>query len=120
MIGNELHDLTAMFTADVSIIFNDGSMTPLTEDSDVKPDFEIPTLHKFFTLREVALYAKKIIKQNLIISYLAILILTPPAVMLAFFEHMPINFNPLIAVAGVLIAMILIFINSLRMRGSER
>lgn len=120
MIGNEIHDLNAMFTADVSIILKDGAMTPLTEDSDIKPDFEIPSLHKFFTLREVAIYAKKIIKQNLILSYLTILILTPPAVMLAFWEHMPITFNPAIAASGVFLAVTLIFVNSLRMRGSDK
>lgn len=120
MIGNELHDLNAMFTADVSIIFNDGSMTPLTEDSDVKPDFEIPSLYKFFTLREVAVYAKKIIKQNLIISYLAMIILAIPACMLAFLEKLPIKFSPAIAACGVVLAIVLIFINSLRMRGSNK
>lgn len=118
MIGNEIHDLPAMFAADVSIIFNDGKMSPLTEDSDVKPDFEIPSLYKFFTLREVAIFAKKLIKQNLIISYLAILILTPPALMLTL-GNLPIEFSPAVAVAGVLTAVILIFVNSLRMRGSS-
>ena len=120
MIGNELRDFNAMLTADVSIIFNDGSMTPLTEDSDIKPDFEIPTLYKFFTLREVALYAKKIIRQNLIISYLTMLILIPPAIMLAFWENMPVEFSPAIAASGVVLAIILIFFNSLRMRGSGK
>ena len=120
MIGNEIHDLNAMFTADVSIILKDGAMTPLTEDSDVKPDFEIPSLHKFFTLREVSIYAKKIIKQNLILSYLTILILTPPAIMLAFWEHMPITFSPAIAASGVFLTITLIFVNSLRMRGSDK
>ena len=60
MIGDEINDLPAMLTADVSIIFKDGSMSPLTEDSDIKPDFEISSLHKVFTLREVAIYAKKL------------------------------------------------------------
>ena len=120
MIGNEIHDLNAMFTADVSIIFNNGTMTPLTEDSDVKPDFEIPSLYKFFTLREVALYAKKIIKQNLILSYLTMILLTIPAGMLAFLENPPITFSPPIAACGVVLAIILIFVNSLRMRGSNK
>ena len=121
MIGNELNDLNAMFTADVSIILKDGAMTPLTEDSDVKPDFEMPSLYKFFTIREVALYAKKLIKQNLIISYLTMMILTPPALLLAFGgNHLPINFLPAFAVAGVVFASTLIFFNSLRIRGNSK
>lgn len=120
MIGNELHDLNAMFTADVSIIYKDGAMTPLTEDSDIKPDFEISSLHKFFTLREVAIYAKKLVKQNLILSYLTILILTPPAIMLAFFEHPPIKFSPALAGVSVILVLILIFFNSLRIRGNAK
>lgn len=120
MIGNELNDFNAMLTADVSIMYNDGAMTPLTEDSDIKPDFEIPTLYKFFTLREVALYAKKIIRQNLFISYAAMILLAIPSIMLAFLEKMPVNFSPPAAFCGVVIAMILIFINSLRMRGSNK
>ena len=120
MIGNEIHDLPAMFTADVSIIYKNGAVSPVTEDSDLKPDFEMQSLHKFFTLREVAIFAKKLIKQNLIISYLTMMILTPPALLLAFGgNHLPINFLPAFAVAGVLTAIILIFVNSLRMRGSS-
>ena len=120
MIGNEIHDLNAMFTADVSIIFRNGTMTPLTEDSDIKPDFEISSLHKFFTLREVAIFAKKLIKQNLIISYFTMMILTPPALLLAFGgNYLPVQFSPAFSVAGVIFATMLIFINSLRMRGSS-
>lgn len=115
MIGNEFHDLPAMFTADVSITFNDGAMETVTEDSDVKPDFEIPTLHKFFTLREISLYTKKLLKLNLIISYLAIVLLVPPSVMLAF-DNSPIEFSPAMAAAGVVLALIIIIFNSLRIR----
>ena len=118
MIGNEIHDLPAMFTADVSIIYKNGAVSPVTEDSDLKPDFEMESLHKFFTLREVAIFAKKLIKQNLIISYISMALLTPPALLLTL-GRPPIEFSPAIAVAGVLTAIILIFVNSLRMRGSS-
>ncbi len=114
VIGNEFHDLPAMFTADVSIIYKDGAMTPLTEDSDVKPDFEISSLHKFFTLREVALYAAKLIKFNRRLSYLSMILLLIPALMLAL-ENSPIKFSPSIAASGVILTFILIFFNSLRM-----
>ena len=119
MIGNDFNDLAAMLTADVSIIYNDGGMTPLSEDSDVKPDFEISSLHKFFTLREVALYAAKLIKWNLRLSYLAMLLMTPPAMMLAL-ENSPVPFEPPFAVAGVSLTLILIFFNSLRIKGSKK
>lgn len=118
VIGNEIHDLPAMFTADVSIIFKDGAMTPLTEDSDVKPDFEISSLHKFFTLREVALYAKKLIKLNLWLSYLSMILLSIPALMMVL-ENSPIKFSPPIAAAGVILTAILIFFNSMRIRGNK-
>ena len=120
MIGNEFYDWSAMLTADVSIVLKDGAMTPLTEDSDIKPDFEIPTLHKFFTLREIALYAQQLIKQNRIVSYLTMAILTPLAIMLALFENPPINFNPTMAVAGITLATVIIIVNSLRMRGNPK
>ena len=118
MIGNGFNDLPAMFTADVSIIYKDGEMTPLTEDSDVKPDFEISALHKFFTLREVALYAKKLIKWNRWLSYLSMILLAIPALMLTL-ENSPVEFSPPIAAAGVVITTVLIFFNSLRIRGSS-
>ncbi len=121
MIGNELHDLNAMFAADVSIIYKDGAMTPLTEDSDIKPDFEISTLYKFSTLREVAIFAKKLIKQNLIISYITMMILTPPALLSAFGVNvLPLQFLPALSVTGVIVAMTLIFFNSLRIRGNAK
>lgn len=121
MIGNELHDLNAMFTADVSILYKDGAMTPLTADSDIKPDFEIPSLYKFFTLREIAIFAKKLIKQNLIISYLTMMILTPPALLLAFGVNvLPLKFMPALSMIGVMVAIILIFFNSLRIRGNTK
>ena len=119
MIGNDFNDLAAMLTADVSLIYKDGGMTPLSEDSDIKPDFEISSLHKFFTLREVALYAAKLIKWNRRLSYLSMLIMTPPAMMLAL-ENSPVPFSPLLAGAGVTLTLILILFNSLRIKGSKK
>ena len=118
MIGNELHDLPAMFTADVSLIFKDNESATVTEDSDVKPDFEISNLHKFFTLREVAIYAKKLIKVNRGISYLSMILLTPPAIMMTL-ENSPVPFSPPMAVSGVVLSAFLILFNSLRMRKSR-
>lgn len=118
MIGNEIHDLPAMFTADVSLILKDSETATITEDSDIKPDFEIPTLHKFFTLREVALYAADLIKWNRRIAYLAMILLTPPAMMMTL-ENSPVPFSPSMAVSGVTLAALLIFFNSLRMRKSR-
>lgn len=121
MIGNELHDLNAMFTADVSILYKDGAMSPLTEDSDIKPDFEIPSLYKFFTLREVSIFAKKLIKQNLTISYVTMMISTPPALLLAFGVNLlPVQLTPALPITGVIVATILIFFNSLRIRGNAK
>ena len=119
MIGNEFHDLPAMFTADVSIIYKDGAMAPVTDDSDVKPDFEISSLYKFFTLREVALYAKTLIKTNCRLSYLAMILMTPPALMMAL-ENSPVKFSPSIAFTGVVITFFLILFNSLRMRRTKK
>jgi Cu+-exporting ATPase len=115
MLGNEIHDLPAMFTADVSLILRDSETATITEDSDIKPDFEISTLHKFFTLREVALYAVNLIKWNRRISYLSMFLLTPPAVMMTL-ENPPVQFSPAIAASGVTVTALLIFFNSLRMR----
>lgn len=119
MIGNEFHDLPAMFAADVSIIYKDGAMAPVTDDSDVKPDFEISSLYKFFTLREVALYAANLIKTNRRISYLSMILMTPPAMMLAL-ANSPIKFSPAIAASGVTLTFFLILFNSLRMREKNK
>ena len=63
---------------------------------------------------------EKLIKQNLIISYITMLILTPPALMLTLGgNYLPVQFSPAFSVAGVIFATMLIFINSLRMRGSS-
>lgn len=114
VIANEFHDLPMLFSSDVSILLKDGSMPPLAEDSDVKMDFEIPSLDRFLTLREIALHAADLIKMNYRISYASLAILAVPAFSMAM-ENPPFQFHPFVALSGMLMTALAIFVNSLRM-----
>ncbi len=114
-IGNEFRDLPALVNADVSVLLNEGNNFQLNENAGIQLDFEIPTLEKFLIIRDIAVRAVKIIKQNKIIAYLSWILLVPPAVLMVF-ENPPIPFHPIASVAGVLIFTMLILINSMRMK----
>ena len=109
-IGNDAHDLPALENADISFLLVDGSLKP---DTEVKADFEIPTLESFLSLREAAANIAKTLKVNRVIALLSWIILVPPAIMSAL-ENSPIPWHPLIAVIGVVIFSVIILINSLR------
>lgn len=113
VIADEKKDLPSLVAADASIFLRDRFSEP-DEKSELLADFEIPALEKFLTLREIALYAVKLIRQNRRISYLATLILLPAALTMALDEP-PFEFHPFMAGAGVILAATLIFVNSLRM-----
>ena len=102
-IGTDNQDLPALETADVSFL--------LSGSSEVKADFEIPTLEKFLTVREIALKVVKVLKINRALAVLSWIILLPPAFLTAL-ENPPIQFNPITAAAGVAIFSAIILANS--------
>ncbi len=110
-IGNDIQDLLALKTADVSFLLVGGSL----ETSEEKLDFEISTLENFLTLREVALKVGKVLKVNRGLAILSWIILVPPAILSAL-EKLPITFNPLMAAIGVAIFSTIILANALRFR----
>ena len=117
VIGTDFHDLPALINADVSVFLKSDSVINLNE-SEIKFDFEIPTLEKFLICREIALRAVNLVKQNKKIAYLSWFVLVPPALMMIL-ENSPITFHPIAAVAGVLIFSVAILINSMRMSTRE-
>lgn len=110
VIGNDLHDLPALKSADVSFLLAGGSLKP---SEDVKLDFEIPTLESFLSIREAAVNIAKTIKVNRWLAVLSWVVLVPPAIMSAM-ETPPIPFHPLAAVAGVVIFSTIILMNSFK------
>ena len=118
VLGNETHDVPALNAGDVSIfvrkIFDDEEKAGALDEMD----FRISALDKFFTLREVAIYAAKLIRINRVVSVLAWLTLVGLALTLMLDEP-PFQFNPATAGAGVLLTAILVWINSMRMLSSR-
>ena len=118
VLGNETHDVPALYAGDVSIFvrkfFDDEEKAGELEEMD----FRISALDKFFTLREIALYAAKLIRINRVVSVLAWLGLVGAALTLMLDEP-PFPFNPATAGAGVLLTAILVWINSMRMLSSR-
>jgi len=94
-IGTDNQDLPALEMADVSFLLSGDA-------EEIKADFEIPTLEKFLTAREIALKTGKILKINRRLALLSWIILLPPAFLTAL-ESPPIQFNPITAAAGVAI-----------------
>lgn len=84
-----------------------------------EPDMEIPTLKKFLYVRETALKAADLIKTNCYITYFSWIILVPAALMNTLSDP-PFIFEPFMAVCGVAICVLLIMLNSLRMKKSEK
>lgn len=113
VIANEFHDLPALVNADISFLVNEGETTFLNENDEIKLDFEIPSPEKFLLIREIAMKAAELIKQNRRIAYLSWILLVPPA-LLQILENPPIFFPPIAAGAGVLIFSAIILANSLR------
>lgn len=118
VLGNETHDVPALNAGDVSIfvrkIFDDEEKAGALDEMD----FRISALDKFFTLREIAIYAAKLIRINRVVSVLAWLTLVGLALTLMLDEP-PFQFNPATAGAGVLLTAILVWINSMRMLSSR-
>lgn len=112
VIGNDLHDLPALTSADASFLLTGGSLNPTEE---IKLDFEIPSLESFLTVRQVALKIVGVLKFNRRIALASWTVLLPPAIMTAL-EKSPVPFSPIIAMAGVAIFSAIIIANSLRMK----
>ncbi len=112
-IGTDAQDMLSLKTSDLSFLLAGGSFEP---SEDFKPDFEIPTLETFLSLREISLKAAQILKLNRRLALLSWIVLVPPAICSAL-ETSPINFNPLMAAAGVVIFSAIILANSLRLPG---
>ena len=111
VIGSDMQDLSALNAADISFMLEGGTL----KSSDVKFDFEIPTLESFLAVREIALKVVNVLKLNRRIALASWIILVPPALLSAL-ENPPIPFHPLAAVAGVIIFSAIILANSLRTR----
>ena len=111
VIGSDMQDLSALNAADISFMLEGGTL----KSSDVKFDFEIPTLESFLAVREIALKVVNVLKLNRRIALVSWIILVPPA-LLSTLENPPIPFHPLAAVAGVIIFSAIILANSLRTR----
>lgn len=111
VIGSDMQDLPALNAADISFMLEGGTL----KSSDVKLDFEIPTLESFLAVREIALKVVNVLKLNRRIALASWIILVPPA-LLSTLENPPIPFHPLAAVAGVIIFSAIILANSLRTR----
>lgn len=113
-IGTDIQDLLALKTADVSFLLEGGSL----ETAEEKLDFEIPTLEKFLTAREIALKVSKVLKINRWLALLSWIVLVPPAILSAL-ETPLVNFNPAMSAFGVAIFSAVILTNSLRLRDKE-
>ncbi len=123
--GSHLADIKAelekikLYDEDEQVEEENKETPPVAETNDVKiyetADIEIPTLKKFFTVIKVTLRAAELIKLNRYITYLSWIVMVPLAIMNAL-PNPPFNFNPIIAIVGVIICAVLILINSLRMR----
>ena len=113
-IGTDIQDLLALKTADVSFLLKGGSL----ETAEEKLDFEIPTLEKFLTAREIALKVSKVLKINRWLALLSWIVLVPPAILSAL-ETPLVNFNPVMSAFGVAIFSAIILTNSLRLRDKE-
>lgn len=93
---------------------------PPVESTKEKPvesvaDIEIPTLKKFFVIRDTVTRAADLIKTNRYITYFS-WILMIPLCLANILPNPPFKFEPIMAAGGVLICILLITLNSLRMR----
>lgn len=90
------------------------------EEKPVEPaaDIEIPTLKKFFVIRDTVTRAAELIKTNRYITYLSWIFLIPLCLVNTL-PNPPFRFEPIMAVFGVAVCLLLITLNSLRMRKVE-
>ena len=114
MIGKDINDLPAMINADVSFLLRSEESLNLIDDQ-IKIDFEIDRLGQFLKLRRISEKVKDIVSQNKKLAYLSWFLLIQPSLMMML-EKSPVPFNPLYATVGVVIFMILIILNSFRMK----
>lgn len=112
VIGNDVHDLPALLSADVSFLLEGGSLKS-EEFEDIKLDFELPMLENFLQVRATACKFVNVLKLNRRLALASWILLVPPSLMTVL-ERPPIPFHPLIAVAGVALFSALILANSLR------
>ena len=103
-----------MINADVSFLLRSEESLNLIDDQ-IKIDFEIDRLGQFLKLRRISEKVKDIVSQNKKLAYLSWFLLIPPSLMMML-EKSPVPFNPLYATVGVVIFMILIILNSFRMK----
>ncbi len=94
-----------------------------TEIAEEKPvetvaDIEIPTLKKFFVIRDTVTRAADLIKTNRYITYLSWIFLIPLC-LANILPNPPFKFEPLMALCGVAVCLLLITLNSMRMRKVE-
>ena len=111
VIGNDVNDLPALISADTSLLIKSDGLE--IGSDDFAPDFELPTLESFLSVREIACNVVNVLKLNRRLALASWIILIPPAILSAF-DLLPIPFHPLMAVAGVAIFSALILMNSLR------
>lgn len=112
VIGNDVHDLPALLSADVSFLLKGGSLKS-EEFEDIKLDFELPMLENFLQVRATARKFVDVLKLNRRLAMASWILLVPPS-FITVLERPPIPFHPLIAVAGVALFSALILANSLR------
>ena len=110
VLGTDKNDLSALISADVSFLIGNEQ---LAMSNEVVPDFELPTLESFLSVREIARKVVNVLKLNRRLALASWIVLAPPALLTAL-ENPPIPFHPLMAVAGVMIFSALILANSLR------
>ncbi|MBQ7476629.1 MAG: HAD family hydrolase [Selenomonadaceae bacterium] len=91
----------------------------ISDYTNVKPDIEIPTLSHFLMARDFSLRIAELIKTNRNITYFSWIVFVPMATLNAL-QNPPFKFDPIMALGGVALCALLIFLNSLRIRSSSR
>lgn len=112
VIGTDAHDLPALAGADVSFVITGDELKSETL-GDFTPDFELPTLESFLPVKNISSKVVNVLKLNRRLAFASWVVTVPPAILSAF-DLLPINFHPLMSVAGVAIFAALILTNSLR------
>ncbi len=114
-LGSGIRDMPALFAGDVSIFLRDEFAEEENKyDGGDEVDFKMAAADKFFTLREIALYAAKLIKINRWVSVLAWLALVGAALTMLL-DEAPFPFGVEFAGAGVVATAVLVALNSMRM-----
>lgn len=115
VLGSSLRDMPSLFAGDVSVFLKDEFAEEENKfDGGNEVDFKMTVADKFFTLREIALYAVKLIKINRWVSVLAWLALAGAALTMLL-DAPPFPFSVEFAGAGLAATAVLVFMNSMRM-----